>query len=553
MSPPSLVNDSEGGVLLDTSQSDFVPTQPAEQQNAEAPNPERAFVWIPGAESSHNMGTTVKFSPLAARKLPPTGLVKGQLTREKCFTPIVALSKFPYKYCGRDWSQKIATAFFDQGKFWAREWDLYYLWDVRKEKPLVLVAEKQVQDLFKEINSELKLNLKITRQQREEGFVNQVPNHPYCTPRYLGRSLSREDYDTLTADTPEESFQLPGEPDLPSLDSDTMEEWQQMIEDMYEAQKNKTKRDKEKKKVERFLEQKAMADQFKRIQRYLGLRPPATNRRPKMPLAIDNTLPLPYPFDRSVVFVCVDVEAWERDHQKITEVGIATLDTRVLVKIAPGVDGKDWRSKIRARHFRIKENAHLVNSEFVSGCPDRFYFGKSELISAKDAPSIVSACFHPPFSARPSEDSTDDVADLLENVDLNEQRNIIYLGHSTQGDTTYLQQLGFNPLELTNIVETLDSAKLYRVWHRDMQATKLGNILYDFDIPGFSLHNAGNDAVYTVQAMLAILVREASIRGSIELKEMRREQKEDRMELAAPVEKKRIQEELEGWEIGEAE
>jgi hypothetical protein len=93
-----------------------------------------------------------------------------------------------------------------------------------------------------------------------------------------------------------------------------------------------------------------------------------------------------------------------------------------------------------------------------------------------------------------------------------EKRNIILLGHDTLSDIRYLQQLGYDPVKEENILEVMDTAVMYRVWHRDQQPTKLGKILNDFDIIGWKLHNAGNDAVYTLQAMLGICVREATIR-----------------------------------------
>ena len=76
-----------------------------------------------------------------------------------------------------------------------------------------------------------------------------------------------------------------------------------------------------------------------------------------------------------MVFVCVDVEANERNSSQITEIGIATLDTRDLKSLAPGERGANWLNKIRARHFRINEYQYVRNTEFVSGCPDRFGFG----------------------------------------------------------------------------------------------------------------------------------------------------------------------------------
>ena len=76
-----------------------------------------------------------------------------------------------------------------------------------------------------------------------------------------------------------------------------------------------------------------------------------------------------------MVFVCVDVEANERNSAQITEIGVATLDTRDLKSLLPGESGTNWLGKIRARHFRIDEYKHIRNTEFVSGCPDRFEFG----------------------------------------------------------------------------------------------------------------------------------------------------------------------------------
>jgi hypothetical protein len=57
--------------------------------------------------------------------LPTTNLNRGDLaTVYHLFTPIQALAKYPYKFCDKNHSQDIASAFFDGGKFWKREWDL---------------------------------------------------------------------------------------------------------------------------------------------------------------------------------------------------------------------------------------------------------------------------------------------------------------------------------------------------------------------------------------------------------------------------------------------
>jgi hypothetical protein len=266
-----------------------------------------------------------------------------------------------------------------------------------------------------------------------------------------------------------------------------------------------------------------------------------------MPGAVDPSVPAPFTFDRSVVFVCVDVESYEKAHDKITEVGVATLDTRDLEGVAPGKDGDNWRPKIRARHFRIEQYKHLVNRDFVHGCPDSFDFGTSEFVRLEEAAAKVSTCFKPPFRALPQEGAEDSFVALIEGINLGEQRNIIFLGHDTNSDIRYLTNLGFNPLDLPNLLETQDTATMYRVWRREPQPTSLGKILYDFDIPGFNLHNAGNDAVFTVQSMLAICVREATIRGTPALETMRNENQATMVTTLAEEARQQANEVADSW------
>lgn len=263
-------------------------------------------------------------------------------------------------------------------------------------------------------------------------------------------------------------------------------------------------------------------------------------------------MPAPFDFDQSVVFVCVDVESYERAHNKITEVGVATLDTRELLRVPPGQDGRNWRDLIHARHFRIKEHAHLVNHEFVSGHPDGFDFGTSTVVPLAEAPTHVATCFAPPFGAHPS-NGVDSMVEFMKHTDQHEKRNIIFLGHDTLGDVRYLQNLGFDPMKVENLLEALDTAVMYRVWRREQNPTSLGRILYDFDIPGYKLHNAGNDAVFTVQAMLGICVREASIRGSSELDSMRDSEKAARLAEAVEEAQKKANDEAEGWSDHDSE
>ena len=144
----------------------------------------------------------------------------------------------------------------------------YYVWDIDNlSKPLVLVRESQVQVLLGEINKHMKLDLKITSQQREDALVSRFPDHPRCTPRYLGRSRSREDYDAMLGNVPDP------ETKYSPLDDTSLGAFKQLMEESFEAQRAKSKASKAKKQQERLVKQKTLLDQFKRAQRYLGLRP----------------------------------------------------------------------------------------------------------------------------------------------------------------------------------------------------------------------------------------------------------------------------------------
>jgi len=171
---------------------------------------------------------------------------------------------------------------------------------------------------------------------------------------------------------------------------------------MVQAQKGKKVANKEKQKKERIEKQHSWSHGIKRVQRYLGLRELRQGQLEAIRASLDSSglqgadydaavkaaaakLPPTTSFnpgqlirfaqESSVVFVCVDVEAYERNTKLVTEIGIATLDTRDLASVVPGERGANWMSCIRARHFRINEHKHLNNVEFVAGCADKFEFG----------------------------------------------------------------------------------------------------------------------------------------------------------------------------------
>jgi hypothetical protein len=121
IAPPSPPLDALKKVTLDPPFAKDPSPIPASDEN------ERRFIWKQDATSSYNLGTMSKLPALTTASLPPNDLKKGQLATEKSFAPLLAVSRFPYKFCDFKHKQDIASAFFDEGKFWDREWDLYVL------------------------------------------------------------------------------------------------------------------------------------------------------------------------------------------------------------------------------------------------------------------------------------------------------------------------------------------------------------------------------------------------------------------------------------------
>jgi hypothetical protein len=233
-------------------------------------------------------------------------------------------------------------------------------------------------------------------------FMVSFENDGTPRPRYLGRTSNREAAETLRNNVPPAYYKPKNEPKSTVTPTEqALEAFKAKIELMNAAQKGKKTANKEKARKERLFNQSSWKDSLKRTQRYLGLREASSKQylpknieksglpwevidrmraagvteRPAQNLSFTPDILAPFPQEGRVVFVCVDIEAYERNNNFITEIGVATLDTDDLVDVVPGEGGANWMELIRAKHFRINEYKHLNNTEFVQGCADRFEFG----------------------------------------------------------------------------------------------------------------------------------------------------------------------------------
>ncbi|KAK5728696.1 hypothetical protein LTR15_001835 [Elasticomyces elasticus] len=479
------------------------------------------------------------------------------------FTPFLAVTRFCYKFVGDKWRQPLATAFFDAKKIYNRPWDVYYIWSdhYQTSKPIVLVPGHQLQALINDINQAFpEAKIGITDELREYGLVVNCDDLPdSLRPVWLGRSTSWSEYEEMAESAPFPSHPAGGK--MP--DNRSLEAFKEMIEKILELNKAKSKAKRQVGQQAAIQRRGEINKQVLRAQRYLGLLPKKEEDLLEgmsnlVIAAVDPEQAPLYPFDMDVVIIAFDCEAYERSPKTITEVlhqptimvGMATLDTRDLRGEAPGTIGQNWHKHIRARHFRLAEYKHLRNHEFVAGCPDAFEFGKSEFVPKNDLASVLTSCFHHPFSKPFSKTETEWPALGAHVGQVNgEKRNIVLLGHDINQDIAYLQNVGFSVLNRGNLVEALDTAIMFKSFTRDNNSTSLGRILYHFDLVGWFLHNAGNDAVYTMHGMIAIAVKVAAERGSEEVEKKHEEAVEKRITEAAELAKEKAKEDAEGWTV----
>nr|OQO15380.1 hypothetical protein B0A51_17297 [Rachicladosporium sp. CCFEE 5018] len=211
-------------------------------------------------------------------------------------------------------------------------------------------------------------------------------------------------------------------------------------------------------------------------------------------------VPLVNTFLNDVVFICIDCEAWEFDSQEITEIGVAVLDSRDLSQAPsqarePAQAYDNILTKIKFAHYRPVEYALHGNKRHVPGCPEAFGFGTSTWIKLGDGAKILSRIFTDPARLAEAADFTTDYTFG--------SRPIVFVAHGPGGDIAFMQTLGFDLKKAHNIAAHVDTEKVVV-----KNIGGLVTLLASVEINPVNLHNAGNDAAYTLQAMIRAAVLE---------------------------------------------
>lgn len=358
---------------------------------------------------------------------------------------------------------------------------------------------KEAHDFLQEVNTALSCELAIT-EAKGEGFFLRLDNS-YCPkPTLLGVSTSHQTMEGLVIDM---SRRITGSwaDWMCSYTLAVLRALEGMIGDALYAEKNLgCKGKKGKKKRLNVLEHaRAWAECIDRVQQYFGLRPTGAGMAIHIsPVNVD--VPAPWPYPDGPIFFSVDVEWKERNATQVTEIGISILDTQELRGRHPGLHGTKWMNKIRSHHLRVSEYRFHRNKDFCSGCPNNFNYGNSEFVESAKLGKRIDDFFLPPYDGR-----------TVDRSPKAEKRNLIYLGHNTKQDLEQLAAVGseifskilFNGTRAT-FEEVLDTALLYQGLRNDAQLTSLENMMAGLNTWTRDLHNGGNDARYTMMALVMI-------------------------------------------------
>ena len=182
----------------------------------------------------------------------------------------------------------------------------------------------------------------------------------------------------------------------------------------------------------------------------------------------------------NMILFSIDIEAWEMENKTVTEIGIAIYDPR------RNVSGLNVVPVFTKLHIRIMENMHRVNGKFVVDHAVNFVGEPTLILSMRDLVILIQSLFD--YFFKPSSSENDGLDTYL-------------VGHGVSGDIKWLSSIG---IEFPTKYLTLDTLDILKITHGNHHLG-LGAALKKLDLPHVFLHNAGNDAYYTLLLVLKLM------------------------------------------------
>ncbi|SMN21401.1 similar to Saccharomyces cerevisiae YDR514C GFD2 Protein of unknown function that localizes to mitochondria [Maudiozyma saulgeensis] len=192
---------------------------------------------------------------------------------------------------------------------------------------------------------------------------------------------------------------------------------------------------------------------------------------------------------RSTILFSFDIEAFELDNSVVTEVGISIFDPRENMT--------GYVPITRNFHIIVSEALSLRNKKWVCDLKECYLMGQSLVLSLNETVEFVQSLIN---------------YYMVEATEESRTWNRAYVGHNIDGDINWLQKIGVEIPFATKLNKTLnesikgipyvlDTMKLYNGCYGP-NGGSLGKILRLFGLPHAFLHNAGNDAHYTLELLM---------------------------------------------------
>jgi hypothetical protein len=365
-----------------------------------------------------------------------------------------------------------------------------------------------VKQFFDEINYELNCDISLKRNQ--EGLVLFFDaNDGTPKPVLLGQIENRESLGEAEGNIPEPKK---GDDDwTKTCEPAAMKAFAKKVHEATMAYTRKKSKPKSRvgnpltDMIEWRMIQQAPGRGLYQVMSFLGLRPPLYDdnwlNNGEVYDPVNVLEPPQWEAQDSPIFYSIDVEWNERNFTQLTEIGISLLDTIEIRGITPGVHGENWVKHVKSAHLRTAEYKNFCNTQFVRGFPDMFLFGESKIVPNEEMGRRADLFFVPPY------DGTED----MNRPDLPEHklgtRFIVLVGHNPDADIKLLSErcpvfgsLIKHPGKL--IRSLLDTQELYQKLRKKKNPSKLEAVLLGLGLEPECLHNAGNDARYTLEAVI---------------------------------------------------
>lgn len=186
-------------------------------------------------------------------------------------------------------------------------------------------------------------------------------------------------------------------------------------------------------------------------------------------------------------FLALDIETWERAHDAMLEFGWSFVD----------FEYRNGKVEVRRedQHVVIKENSHRRNGKFSPDARDHFDFGQSLHLPEQVLYNLLHALLETLSSSTP--------LFLIFHDPRSDLKSIAQLGFDTKTFIHELRHLGKGKAG----VYVVDTQRLYSAWEGVNRQTRLSACCEVLEVPTRRLHNAGNDAHYTLEIFERLMDR----------------------------------------------